>query len=53
MEGEVGGGTLEGVSVGADEDVTGKGLEDGLVASMTEINPKVVNQYFIWFAHHL
>jgi len=38
---------------GADEDVIGEGLEDGIVASMTEVNPKMVNQYFIWFAYRL
>ena len=55
MEGGVREGALIEVSVGADEDVTVEGLEDGIKVSMTliEINAKMINQYFIWFAHHL
>jgi len=33
--------------VGANEDVTSEGLEKRVEVSMTDINPKVVNQYFI------
>ena len=36
-------GALVEVSVGADEDVTCKGLDDEMEESMVEINPKVVN----------
>ena len=36
-------GSLEGVSLRADEDVIGEGLEDEIEVLITEINPKVVN----------
>ena len=38
-------GSLEGVSLRADEDVIGEGLEDEIEVLMTEINPTVVNQF--------
>ena len=44
---EVEEGSLVEVSGGIDED------DEGTKESMAEINPKVVNQYFIWFAHCL
>ena len=48
MERVVGGVSIE-------EDPIDEDLEEGtgMVSSMTEIRSKVVNQYFIWFAHLL
>ena len=45
--------TLIEVSVWANEDVTGEGLDDGMEESMVEINPKVVNQFGLPTAYSL
>ena len=50
---DVGGRVVGGVSTGEDSTDEGLGEGAGMESSMADMRPKVVNQYFIWFAHLL
>ena len=50
---DVGERSCGGVSTGENLIDDGLGEGAGMVSFITEIRPKVVNQYFIWFVHLL